>query len=94
MVPTETGAMYFLDITKDVCPLTFVRTKLAIEGLPPGGILEVRLAGTEPLGNLPRSLAELGHQVLAITAEPGAVAASGAPVHRLRVAKSGAAGPA
>jgi len=52
-----------LDITAEVCPLTFVRARLALERLPPGARLEVRLNGGEPLRNVPRALAELGHGV-------------------------------
>ena len=38
---------YFLDITDDVCPLTFVKTKLLIDAEEPGGsvyILRLRKA--------------------------------------------------
>ena len=42
-----------LDITREVCPMTFVRTKIALERLPVGGVLEVRLKGDEPLKNVP-----------------------------------------
>jgi TusA-related sulfurtransferase len=54
-----------LDITGDVCPMTFVRTRLALDRLEPGRILLVLLRGTEPRRNVPRSAAELGHSVLA-----------------------------
>ncbi len=77
------AASHFLDITKEVCPLTFVRTKLLIERLRPGDILEVRLAGAEPLRNVPRSIAELGHQIVSLTPEAGGEA------HRLVVRKAG-----
>ena len=42
-------ADYFLDITSEVCPLTFVRTKLLIEKMARGRTAEVRLQGAEPL---------------------------------------------
>lgn len=57
------SAPALLDITGDVCPLTFVRTRLALERLPAGAALEVRLNPGEPLRNVPRALAELGHAV-------------------------------
>jgi TusA-related sulfurtransferase len=61
-----------LDITDQVCPLTFVRTKLQIERMAPGQILAVRLKGAEPLKNVPRSVGELGHTVLSLAPEmPG-----------------------
>jgi TusA-related sulfurtransferase len=56
-----------LDITAETCPMTFVRTRLALDRLPPGSLLAVRLKGAEPLANLPRTAAEQGHQVLRVT---------------------------
>ncbi len=81
---TET-ANYYLDITREVCPLTFVKTKLAIEKMQSGDTLEVRLQGSEPLRNVPRSVAELGHAILALTAEPGEGADG---IHLLRLKKA------
>lgn len=75
---------YFLDITNEVCPMTFVRTKLLIEKMAPGQSAEIRLKGREPLANVPRSAAELGHQVGTALPEPGE-AADG--IHRLRITK-------
>ena len=49
--------------------MTFVKTKLAIEKLPSGQILEVRLKGREPLNNVPRSAEDHGHKVLSLEAE-------------------------
>ncbi len=54
-----------LDITGELCPMTFVRTRLALDRLAPGQILRVRLRGEEPLRNVPRAAAEQGHTVLA-----------------------------
>lgn len=53
-----------IDITREVCPMTYVRVKLAMEDLPDGATLEVRLAGEEPLRNVPRSAREDGHEVV------------------------------
>lgn len=71
---------YFLDITAEVCPMTFVKTKLLIERVEPGTLLEVRLKGAEPLQNVPRSVIEMGHRVLSCDAQ-----ADGA--HLLRIEK-------
>ena len=60
---------YHLDITNDLCPLTFVRTKLAIEKMASGETLEVRLKGEEPLRNVPKSVRELGHLILSLERE-------------------------
>ena len=58
-----------LDITRDVCPMTFVRTRLALDRLLPGSLLLVRLQGDEPRRNVPRTATELGHAVLSLTDE-------------------------
>ena len=60
---------FVIDITKEVCPLTFVKTKLLIEKMQPGQVAQVRLRGTEPLENVPRSVTELGHTILFLEAE-------------------------
>lgn len=52
-----------LDITGEVCPMTFVRTRLALEKLPREASLHVRLRAGEPLKNVPRSARELGYRV-------------------------------
>lgn len=62
---------YFLDITADVCPLTFVKTKLLLERMPPGALATVRLKGVQPLDNVPRSVAAHGHEVVSLTPEDG-----------------------
>ena len=60
---------FSLDITDEVCPLTFVKTKLLIERMAPGQVALVRLKGAEPLLNVPRSVREYGHKVLALEVE-------------------------
>jgi len=78
---------YFLDITDDVCPMTFVRTRLLVEKMAPGEEAEIRLTGGEPLENVPDSLIELGHEVLTVECEPGSASPG---IHRLRLRKGGA----
>jgi len=56
-----------LDITKDHCPMTFVKTKLQLSKMAPGDILEILLTAGEPLDNVPRSIVEHGFQVLEVT---------------------------
>ena len=53
-----------LDITADVCPMTFVRVRLALDRLASGAELQVRLIGEEPAHNVPRTLVEQGHRVV------------------------------
>jgi tRNA 2-thiouridine synthesizing protein A len=61
-----------IDITHDVCPMTFVRTRLALDKLTPGETLLVKLKGEEPLRNVPRTATEQGHEVLMLeTASDG-----------------------
>ena len=55
-----------LDITKDRCPMTFVKTKLHLERLEVGDVLEILLASGEPLANVPRTCKEQGFHVLEI----------------------------
>ncbi|MDR0663786.1 MAG: sulfurtransferase TusA family protein [Spirochaetaceae bacterium] len=55
-----------IDITSVVCPMTFVKTKVALEELNDGDVLEVRLNGGEPVQNIPRSLKDEGHRVTSI----------------------------
>jgi TusA-related sulfurtransferase len=57
---------YELDITKDHCPMTFVKTKLRLEKLEAGDILEVILNEGEPLENVPRSSTEQGYKVIRV----------------------------
>jgi TusA-related sulfurtransferase len=54
-----------LDISGEVCPMTFVRTRLALDRLAPGQTLLVLLRGDEPRRNVPATAASQGHQVLA-----------------------------
>lgn len=54
-----------IDITRDVCPMTFVRTRLALDCLAPGQILLVLLHGNEPVKNVPATARAQGHHVLA-----------------------------
>lgn len=57
---------YTLDITKEHCPITFVKTKLMLEKLDKGDILEILLTKGEPLDNIPKTLIEQGNKVLDI----------------------------
>lgn len=58
-----------IDITKEICPMTFVKTKLKLETMAPGQLLEVTLSGGEPLINVPRSIKDEGHKILEIIKE-------------------------
>jgi TusA-related sulfurtransferase len=62
-----------LDVTKEHCPMTFVKTKIALNKLVKGDILLVKVTEGEPLENVPRSAVEQGFKVLSVTEseEPG-----------------------
>jgi len=55
-----------LDLTGVACPMNFVKTKLKLEEMEKGKILEVILDEGEPIMNVPKSIKEEGHRVLAI----------------------------
>lgn len=57
-----------LDLAGEVCPFTFVRTRLALEALPIGGVLRVVVDHEPAAKNVPRSAREWGQEVLAVTA--------------------------
>jgi TusA-related sulfurtransferase len=63
-------ANHEIDITRDLCPMTFVKTRIALDRLSPGQTLLVRLKGEEPLRNVPRTAVEQGHILLKQQAEP------------------------
>jgi TusA-related sulfurtransferase len=52
-----------LDITALTCPMTWVRTKLVLERMTAGEVLEIRCRPGEALENVPRSAREAGHAV-------------------------------
>ena len=56
----------FIDITDVVCPITFVKVKVALEDLEDGQILEIHINDGEPLQNVPRSLKDEQHKVLEV----------------------------
>jgi tRNA 2-thiouridine synthesizing protein A len=65
-----------VDLRPFACPITFVKTRIALERLAEGDVLEVWLAAGEPVESVPRSAEEEGHRVLAI--EPLGAAGEGA----------------
>jgi TusA-related sulfurtransferase len=52
-----------LDLRGTPCPINFVRTKLRLEKMQPGGLLEVWLDLGEPIEQVPDSLTMAGYQV-------------------------------
>lgn len=56
-----------LDLTGEVCPFTFVRTKLALEDLAIGAVLRVVVDHEPAIRNIPRSAAEWGQELVGVT---------------------------
>jgi TusA-related sulfurtransferase len=55
-----------VDVRAYACPITWVKTRIALERLAEGDVLEVWLAGGEPLDSVPRSAEEDGHRVVGV----------------------------
>ena len=68
------GAAARLDVRPFACPLTWVKTRIALDRLAPGEVLEVWLLEGEPLASVPRTAEEEGHRVLAVEPLPAAQA--------------------
>lgn len=52
-----------LDLRGTPCPINFVRTKLRLEQMTPGALLEVWLDAGEPIEQVPDSLAMEGYLI-------------------------------
>ena len=55
-----------LDIRGEVCPYTFVKTRLALEDMPPGHVLRVLVDYEPATKNVPRSVQLQGDEVLGV----------------------------
>jgi tRNA 2-thiouridine synthesizing protein A len=53
-----------LDLTGEVCPYTFVKSKLALEVMDSGQVLEVVFDHRPAVANVSRSMEGEGHEVL------------------------------
>jgi tRNA 2-thiouridine synthesizing protein A len=56
-----------VDLCGEICPFTFVRTKLALEALPFGAALRVVVDHEPAIRNIPRSATEWGQEVLGVS---------------------------
>ncbi len=59
------GVALRVDVRDVACPITWVRTRIALDRLRPGDALEVLLLAGEPLESVPRTAEEEGHRVAA-----------------------------
>jgi len=55
-----------LDLKGVLCPINFVKTKIRLEEMEDGQILEIFLDGGEPMQNVPRSIKEEGHKIIKV----------------------------
>lgn len=55
-----------LDLQGVSCPMNFVKTKIALEKLDAGELLEVILDEGDAMLNVPRSLKEEGHRIIRV----------------------------
>ena len=55
-----------LDLRGVICPVNFVKTKLKLEEMDTGEILEVLIDAGEPIANVPRSIKEEGHKIIKV----------------------------
>ncbi len=55
-----------LDIRGEVCPFTFVKSKLILERMKEGEVLKVILDYPPSVENVPKSMKEEGQEVIAV----------------------------
>lgn len=55
-----------LDLKNVPCPLNFVKTKLKLEEMKEGEVLEIFLDDGEPITNVTSSVKEEGHKILKV----------------------------
>lgn len=53
-----------IDLRGTPCPLNFIRSRLALEKIPPGSVLDVDLDRGEPEQMVTSGLREEGHEVV------------------------------
>lgn len=82
MMMAEIAADSFLDISQEVCPMSFVLTKLALEELFDGQVLEVLCQSGDPVRNISIQIKDEGHAVVAVKRE-------GEQLFRLMIRKNG-----
>lgn len=65
-MPSSVAPDEQLDLRGTPCPINFVRTKLRLEKMSPGALLEVWLDSGEPIEQVPNSLTMAGFAVESI----------------------------
>jgi tRNA 2-thiouridine synthesizing protein A len=68
----EISISKFLNLRGEICPFNYVKTKLALEEMEKGEVLEVVVDHPEAIENVPRSCKEEGHVILLVERIEGA----------------------
>lgn len=55
-----------LDIRGEICPYTLVKSKLGVEGIEVGQVIEIRLDYPEAADSIPKAMLNYGHSVLKV----------------------------
>ena len=55
-----------LDLSDVKCPINFVKTKLKLETMEVGQLLEVVVDDGEPIRSVPKSVKDEGHKILKV----------------------------
>jgi sulfite reductase (ferredoxin) len=69
--PAKASGKQSIDLLGVKCPFNYVKTKIKLETMSSGSVLEVLLDAGEPSENVPRSIKNDGHQVVSLTEENG-----------------------
>ena len=64
------GVAKALNLRGVTCPINFVKTKIQLEMMVSGQLLQVTIDPGEPMKNVPRSVQEDGHTILDDTGNP------------------------
>jgi tRNA 2-thiouridine synthesizing protein A len=56
-----------IDLLNEICPMTFVKTKLALEKINQGERIKVIYNSQEAKTNIPKSVTEINHKIISIT---------------------------
>ena len=64
--PKDIKPDFEFDLKGEICPYTFVKSKLALEMLDSNQVLQVVVDNDESATNVPRSMMNEGHSVLGV----------------------------
>ncbi len=66
---SEVKADAELDLRGVLCPINFVKTKLKLESMNEGEVLEIVLDSGEPIQNVPKAIKDEGHKIIDVKKE-------------------------